>query len=108
MLPFPTSSFVRYNEPPAVGSPSSAYHCRSTPASGTPVLLHVNVLPRSSERAVLKLARLRSLKYRRPEPSTASSVSPPPTHGVTFPFSGAEDGTHLNVLPPSSDRQIQL
>jgi hypothetical protein len=35
-------------------------------------------------------------------------VSPPPGQVVTLPSSGAAAGTHLNVLPPSSDRQIQL
>src|SRR5213080_1478990 len=61
-LPLPTSSLVRYSDPPAVGSPSSAYHCRSTTASGTPVLLQVKVAPWSSEREVLKFASVRSAK----------------------------------------------
>jgi hypothetical protein len=48
--------------PPLVGSPSVVYHWRSTSESGTPVLLHVKVLPPSPDRAVPKLARLRSAK----------------------------------------------
>src|SRR2546428_2817432 len=47
---------------PVVGSPSTAYHCRSTAVSGTPVLLQTNVVPSSGERAVLKLMSVRSLK----------------------------------------------
>src|SRR4051812_14371865 len=54
--PGPISSFTRYMLPPFVGSPSIAYHWRSTAVSGTPVLLQVNVAPKSSERAVLKFA----------------------------------------------------
>jgi len=56
----------------------------------------------------LKFASERSLKYRRPAGSTASSVSPPPGQAEIFPFSGAAAGTHLKVFPPSSERQIQL
>src|SRR3954464_12498672 len=54
--PGPISSLVREGEPPFFGSPSNAYHWRSTTASGTPVLLQVTVRPWSSERLVLKLA----------------------------------------------------
>src|SRR5438034_11077944 len=96
--------------PPAVGSPSVAYHCRSTTVSGTPALLHAkNVSPWLSERAVLKLARVRSAKKRCPPLSTASSVSPPPAHdGLTLPSVAVAAGIHLKVLPPSWVRQIQL
>src|SRR5712692_2139489 len=94
--------------PPFVGSPSVAYHWRSTAVSGTPVLLQTKVAPWSSERAVLKLARVRSLKYRCPALSTPSSVSPPPAHAVGLPVSGAAERTHLKVFPPSRDCQIQL
>src|SRR5256885_266973 len=94
--------------PPFNGSPSIAYHCRSTAVSGTPVLLQVNVTPKSSERAVLKFASVRSLKYKRPSGSTAISLSPPPKHVVTLPTSGAAPTTHLKVLPPSSECQTQL
>src|SRR5258708_1278385 len=94
--------------PPFVGSPSIAYHCRSTTASGTPVLLQVNVAPWSSERAVLKVASVRSAKYKCPLLSTPSSVSPPPAHAAALPVKGVALGIHLNVLPASSDRQIQL
>src|SRR3954467_2763755 len=93
---------------PPTGSPSIAYHWRSTTASGTPVLLHGQVAPWSSERPVLKLASVRSLKYTRPTWSTASSVSPPPAHGTALPCLSAAERTHLNVLPPSSECQIQL
>src|SRR5438477_9253991 len=94
--------------PPFNGSPSIAYHCRSTAVSGTPVLLQVNVAPPSSERAVLKFASVRSLKYKRPNGSTAISLSPPPWHVVTLPSRGAAPTTHLNVLPPSRECQTQL
>ena len=57
---------------------------------------------------MLKFARVRSLKYRWPAESTASSVSPPPAQGEPFPVSGVLLGTNLNVLPRSSERQIQL
>jgi hypothetical protein len=72
------------------------------------VLLQAQVAPPSSERAVLKFASVRSLKYTLPVLSTASSVSPPPAHATALPVCGAELGTHLNVCPPSSERQIQL
>src|SRR5438094_5693820 len=94
--------------PPAVGSPSSEYHWRSTAVSGTPLLLQVNVRPKSSERATLKFAAVRSLKYTRPAGSTASSESPPPAHVVGLPPRGVAAGTHLNVRPPSSERQMKL
>src|SRR6478735_8398989 len=94
--------------PPFVGSPSIEYHCRSTAVSGTPVLLQVKVAPKSSERAVLKFASVRSLKYRCPTESTPSSVSPPPLHVVTFPSKAVAPTTHLKVLPPSRECQIQL
>src|SRR5205823_1336877 len=94
--------------PPFSGSPSIAYHCRSTTASGTPVLLQVNVAPKSSDRAVLKFGSVRSLKYNRPIGSTAISLSPPPWHVVTLPSSGAAPTTHLKVRPPSSECQTQL
>src|SRR4029077_15958122 len=94
--------------PPLVRSPSVAYHWRSTAASGTPVLLQRNDAPWSPERAVLKLTRVRSLKYKFPALSTASSVSPPPAHGVGFPTLAVPAVTHLKVLPPSSECQIQL
>src|SRR5204863_4188175 len=94
--------------PPLVGSPSNVYHCRSTTASGTPVLLHVNVAPWSSERDVLKFASVRSAKYRCPAESTPVSVSPPPKQVVAFPSSGIASTTHLKVLPPSRECQIQL
>src|SRR5207302_11267264 len=93
----------------AVGSPSVAYHWRSTAVSGTPVLLQMNVAPWSPERAVLKLASVRSLKYKFPAVSTASSVSPPPAHdGSGFPSLAVAAVTHLNVLPPTSECQIKL
>src|SRR5437870_7115847 len=61
--PGPISSFVRYIlPPPFTGSPSVAYHWRSTAVSGTPVLLQGNVTPPSSERPTLKFASVRSLK----------------------------------------------
>src|SRR4051812_37085329 len=60
--PGPISSLTRYIEPPAFGSPSIAYHWRSTAVSGTPVLLQVTVLPWSSERLTEKLTSVRSLK----------------------------------------------
>src|SRR2546425_10594317 len=91
-----------------VGFPSTAYHWRSTAVSGTPVLLQTNVAPWSSERAVLKFASVRSLKYRCPALSTPSSVSPPPAHGGGLPGSGAAERTHLNGFPPARDRQNQL
>src|SRR5215831_11578068 len=97
--------------PPFVGSPSVAYHWRSTDPSGTAVLLHgggANVTPWSPERAVLKLATVRSLKYRLPAVSTASSVSPPPAQGLGLPSLAVAAVTHLKVLPPSSECQIQL
>src|ERR1035437_709516 len=50
-------SYARAMVPPLVGSPWVAYHCR-----WTPVQLAVKVLPPSSEREVLKLARVRSLR----------------------------------------------
>src|SRR5947209_20578290 len=91
-----------------VGFPSTAYHWRSTAASGTPALLQRNDAPWSTERAVLKLASVRSLKYRFPALSTASSVSPPPAHGFGFPSLAVPAVTHLKVLPLSSECQIQL
>src|SRR5437867_7691714 len=94
--------------PPDLGSPSIAYHWRSTTVSGTPVLLHWKVVPWSSDRAVEKLARVRSAKYTLPVESVASSVSPPPWQVVTFPTRGFASGTHSNVLPPSVECQIQL
>src|SRR6267378_3082987 len=94
--------------PPLVGSPSVAYHWRSTAVSGTPALLQRNDAPWSPERAVLKLASVRSLKYRFPALSTASSVSPPPAHGFGFPSLAVPAVTHLKVLPLSSECQIQL
>src|SRR5205807_8555704 len=94
--------------PPLVGSPSVEYHWRSTAVSGTPVLLQTKLVPWSPERAVLKLASVRSLKYKFPEVSTASSVSPPPAHGFGFPSLAVAAVTHLKVLPPSSECQIQL
>src|SRR5713226_2939965 len=93
---------------PVVGFPSTAYHWRSTAVSGTPMLLQRNVAPWSPERAVLKLTSVRSLKYRFPALSTASSVSPPPAHGFGFPSLAVPAVTHLKVLPPSSECQIQL
>src|SRR5438105_4379272 len=93
---------------PVLGLPSIAYHCRSTAASGTPVGLHVNESPSSSERAVLKLTSVKSLKYRLPAASTPSSVSPPPGHaGSGLPSLAVAAVTHLKVLPPSSEIQIQ-
>src|SRR5213596_2746701 len=94
--------------PPLVGSPSNAYHCRSTTASGTPVLLQVKVAPWSSEREVLKFASVRSAKYRCPAESTPVSVSPPPKQVVAFPSRAVAPTTHLKVLPPSKECQIQL
>jgi hypothetical protein len=61
-LPRSTSLLARQMLPPFVGSPSVAYHWRSTTVSGTPVLLHAKVTPPSSEPAVPKFARLRSAK----------------------------------------------
>src|SRR5438874_5716977 len=93
---------------PVPGFPSTAYHCRSTAPSGTPALLQTNVAPWSSERAVLKFTSVKSMKQRLPPVSTASSVSPPPAHVLGFPVLGAAAVTHLKVLPPSVERQIQL
>src|SRR2546430_14882962 len=94
--------------PPLVGSPSNAYHWRSTTASGTPVLLQVTVAPWSSEREVLKFASVRSAKQRCPAESTPVSVSPPPAQVVYFPSRAVAATTHLKVLPPSRGGQTQL
>src|SRR5438105_12448618 len=93
---------------PVGGLPSTAYHCRSTAVSGTPVLLQMKDVPWSPDRAVLKLARVRSLKYRLPPVSTASSVSPPPAQGFGLPSLAVAAVTHLKVFPPSTEFQIQL
>src|SRR5919197_6250298 len=92
----------------SVGSPWTAYHCRSTIVFGTPAQLAVKWAPPSSDRAVAKLARDRSAKYRWPAESTASSVSPPCVHVGGAPSVGAAAGTHLNVFPASFDRQMKL
>src|SRR4029079_19028476 len=39
---------------------------------------------------------------------TPVSVSPPPKQVVAFPSKGMASTTHLKVLPPSSECQIQL
>ncbi len=72
------------------------------------MLLQRKVAPLSSERAVLKFASVKSLKKRFPPVSTASSVSPPPAQGLVLPIFGSEAVTHLKVLPPSLEIQIQL
>src|SRR5207249_12236576 len=43
-----------------------------------------------------------------PAESTPVSVSPPPKQVVTFPSRGVAPTTHLKVLPPSRECQIQL
>jgi len=57
-----TWSYAMNRLPPLVGSPSTAYHCRSTTTLGTPVHVPTKVVPWSEERAVEKLAAVRSLK----------------------------------------------
>src|ERR1700687_1466658 len=59
---FGAKSYVSVSEPPLVGLPSTAYHWRSTGAIGVDTHVDVNVRPWLPERAVLKLARVRSAK----------------------------------------------
>src|SRR5438552_15917635 len=87
--------------PPLVGSPSNAYHCRSTTASGTPVLLQVQVAPWSSEREVLKFASVRTAPQRRPAAPTPASAAPPPAPAAPSPSGVAARRTHPPAVRPS-------
>src|SRR2546427_6104079 len=105
---FGATLYARVIEPPASGSPSTAYHGRSSGAVSTDVQVGspVRVWPWSSERAVPWLASARSLMYSRSAESVPSSVSPPPLHmGTSFPTGWVAAGIHLKVCPPSSERQ---